>query len=196
MSPCRACLWRSSILVLLLSACATRLAQERIVPADNQGRSGVLHLRCTTTDPYCGGAEPDPDDLPRPHPWTGTLYLRPVIPDSTGTSAINDVREPVTDTVRMNTAGEGYVRLPAGHYVLIDRDHLDTRRYEQLLRDFTVPARDNDPIDTACLRQWLRGPFPVLTIHGGDTLHITHPQYGRCPWYATPCVGYHGPLPP
>ena len=53
-----------------------------------------------------------------------------------------------------------------------------------------------DAIDTVCLRQWLQGPFGMLTITAGDTLRQELPMHGQCPWYETPCVSYHGPLPP
>ena len=158
--------------------------------------NGVFHLQCTYTAPYCGGAEPDPSDYPRPQPWSGTMYIRAARPDSSGLFAVNDLHEPILDTIRMNGEGEGYLLLPAGHYLLLDQDRVDDRKYRELLRDHSKPAMYTGPIDTACMRQWLRGPFGVFTIAGGDTLHMEYPMHGQCPWYATPCVSYNGPLPP
>ncbi|MEO8587956.1 MAG: hypothetical protein ABI432_01185 [Flavobacteriales bacterium] len=124
------------------------------------------------------------------------LFIRPARPDSTGLLAINDLRTPIQDTISMNPEGHGYVSLPAGKYLFLDRDRIDDRRYRQLLRDYTKPAMYNEPIDTACMRRWLNGPFGVVNITDGDTLHLEYPMHGQCSWYATPCVTYNGPLPP
>lgn len=158
--------------------------------------TGVLELHCTYTDPYCGGAEPDPDQLPRPQPWVGWMFLRKAHPDSTGLFGLNDLREPITDTIRMDRDGKGLVVLPVGTYVLLDEDHVNDTRYKALLRDHSKPVMYTDAIDTVCLRQWLQGPFGVLTITAVDTLRQELPMHGQCPWYSIPCVSYHGPLPP
>lgn len=157
---------------------------------------GVLHLHCTYTEPYCGGAEPDPSDYPKPQPWRGKMFIRAARPDSTGKMAINDLRLPILDSIQMNSEGHGHLALPVGKYIFLDRDHTDERKYRELLREFTKPAMYTEPIDTACLRQWLRGPFGVFTITSGDTLHMEYPMHGQCPWSGTPCVRYNGPLPP
>ena len=181
---------RPIAIVVLFSSCANRQAV-----MDGFFESGTLHLHCTWTEPYCGGAEPDPSDYPRPQPWSGKMFIRAARPDSSGKLAINDLREP-TGMIEMNAEGHGYLRLPPGDYLLIDEDRVDDRKYRQLLRDHTKPAKYNEPIDTACLRQWLRGPFGVFTITSGDTLFAEYPLHGQCPWYSTPCVRYNGPLPP
>lgn len=181
---------RAIVIAALLSCCANRQ-----IVGDGFFESGILHLHCTWTDPYCGGAEPDPRDYPRPRPWSGKMYIRAARPDSTGKLAINDLTKPI-GTIQMNVEGDGYLTLPPGQYLLIDEDRADDRKYRELLRDFAKPAMYNEPIDTACLRQWLHGPFGVLSITSGDTLHVEYPMYGQCPWYATPCVRYNGPLPP
>ena len=181
---------RRIVLLVLLSSCA----QQQAV-MDGFLESGTLHVHCTWTEPWCGGAEPDPADHPRPRPWSGKLFIRAARPDSTGKLALNDLHEP-SGPIEMNAEGHGYVRLPPGNYVLIDADRVDERRYRALLRDYTMPAKYNEPIDTACLRAWLVGPFGVHTITSGDTLHVDHSMNGTCPWYATPCVRYNGPLPP
>jgi hypothetical protein len=124
------------------------------------------------------------------------MYIRTARPDSTGRMAINDIQQPVLDSILMNSDGNGYLVLPAGNYIFLDRDHVDDRKYRELLRDHAKPVMYTEPIDTACLRRWLHGPFGVLTTVGGDTLHVEYPMYGQCPWYSTPCVHYFGPLPP
>lgn len=181
---------RAIVIAVLLASCANRQAV-----MDGFFESGTIHLHCTWTEPYCGGAEPDPADYPRPQPWSGKMFIRAAIPDSTGTLAINDLNKPM-GMIQMNVEGDGYLTLPPGQYLLIDEDRADDRKYRELLRDFAKPAMYNEPIDTACLRQWLHGPFGVLSITSGDTLHVDYPMYGQCPWYATPCVRYNGPLPP
>lgn len=158
--------------------------------------TGMLHLHCTYTAPYCGGAAPDPSDYPRAYPWRGRMFIRAAHPDSTGKFSINDLREPVLDTITTNAEGHGFLALPAGTYLMLDQDRVDGTQYEKLLHDHAKPAMYTEPIDTACLRRWLHGPFGVLTIAGGDTLHMEYPMYGQCPWYSTPCVHYFGPLPP
>jgi hypothetical protein len=178
----------------ILGCTGPRTAATRTAPAVPS--TGVLELHCTYTEPYCGGAAPDPDMLPGPRPWMGRKFLRKARPDSTGQFGLNDLREPIIDTIRMDQEGHGRVVLPAGTYVLLDEDRVDDTRYKELLRDHSKPVMYTDPIDTVCLKQWLHGPFGLLTITGGDTLRQELPMHGQCPWYETPCVSYHGPLPP
>lgn len=157
---------------------------------------GTLLLHCTYTAPYCGGADPGPEGMPHAQPWSGGMFIRAARPDSTGRFAINDLRMPILDTIQMNSEGHGYLPLPAGLYLLLDQDRTDDQRYRKLLRDHAKPAMYTEAIDTACMRRWLHGPFGVFRITGGDTLHMEYPMHGQCPWYDTPCVNYHGPLPP
>lgn len=124
------------------------------------------------------------------------MYLRRAEPDSSGMFAINDLRQPIHDTIRTDATGNGYLRLPAGYYLLLDRERVDRRKHDALLREHARPAMYTEPIDTACMQRWLYGPFGVVHITGGDTLRVDLPMHGECPWYATPCVSYHGPLPP
>lgn len=188
---------RPFAIVLLFTGCAAHAPpQTGLYKESNAPQRGVLHLHCTWTDPYCGGAEPDPVDYPRPAPWSGPMFIRAAKPDSTGKMAINDPRKPVLDTIRMNSEGHGYLALPTGSYLFLDKARMDDRKYREILRNYRKPAMYNEPVDTACLRQWLHGPFEVLHITGGDTLHMEYPMHGQCPWYATPCVRYNGPLPP
>lgn len=182
---------RPVVIAVLLASCANRHIVE-----DGFFESGTLHLHCTWTDPYCGGAEPDPDDYPRPQPWQGKMFIRAARPDSTGKLAFNDLRKPILGTIQMNTEGHGYLQLPAGDYLFLDQDRVDDGKYRELLRDHRKPLMYTEPIDTACLRQWLHGPFGVFTIASGDTLHMEYTLHGQCPWYSTPCVRYNGPLPP
>ncbi len=158
--------------------------------------TGVLHLNATYTAPYCGGADPGPEGMPRPHPWQGAMFLRAAQPDSTGLFALNELRSPIIDTIRTDASGQGHVRIPAGTYLLLDLDRLDNKRYRQLLRDHKKPGIHTHAIDTACLYRWLHGPFGVITITADDTLRIDLPLHGKCSWYDTPCVHYFGPLPP
>jgi hypothetical protein len=183
--------------VLLLSACATNRSTNRgeMYPW-REARTGVLHIRATYTAPYCGGADPGPEGMPRPEPWSGAMFLRPATPDSTGAMARNELSVPITDTIRTDRTGNGYRTLKAGTYLLLDADRVDDARYQQLLRDHAKPALYTEPIDKACLDRWLHGPFGVITITGGDTTHVELPLFDQCPWYNTPCVHYRGPLPP
>lgn len=158
--------------------------------------TGVLHLNATYTAPYCGGADPGPEGMPRPHPWQGAMFLRAAQPDSTGLLALNDLRSPIIDTIRTDASGQGHVRIPAGTYLLLDHDRVDDTRYRRLLRDHAKPKLYTEAIDQECMHRWLHGPFGVITIPSGDTLRIDLPLYGKCSWYDTPCVHYFGPLPP
>lgn len=183
--------------VLSASACTPRMhSQERLYDQPSEQTTGILHLHATYTAPYCGGADPGPDGMPRPQPWQGAMYLRRVVPDSTGLFAINDLNMPVHDTVRTDRMGNGHLVLPAGAYLLLDKDRVDDVRYLRLLKDHAKPALYTEPIDKACLDRWLHGPFGVITITGGDTTHVDLPLFDQCPWYSTPCVHYNGPLPP
>ena len=183
--------------VLLLGACAgIRQTDRSALSAQVRPSTGVLHLHATYTAPYCGGADPGPEGMPRPEPWSGPMYLRPATPDSTGTMARNDLSVPVSDTIRTDHTGSGYRALKTGTYLLLGQDRVDDRRYQQLLKDHAKPALYTEPIDKACLDRWLSGPFGVITITGGDTVHVDLPLFDQCPWYNTPCVHYHGPLPP
>ncbi|HQW85725.1 MAG TPA: hypothetical protein PLH93_01000 [Flavobacteriales bacterium] len=134
--------------------------------------------------------------MPRPVPWRGAMYLRVATPDSNGIMALNELGRPIIDTIRTDGNGNGYRVLPAGHYLLLDQDRVDDRRYRQLLMDHARPALYTEPVDKACLDRWLHGPFGVVTIRGGDTAHVELDLIDQCPWTNTPCVHYHGPLPP
>ncbi|MBK9761641.1 MAG: hypothetical protein IPO90_17175 [Flavobacteriales bacterium] len=109
---------------------------------------------------------------------------------------MNDLHEPILDTIIMNEEGNGYLELPAGCYLLLDKDRLNDSTYRQLLRDFAKPAMYTQSIDTACMRNWLYGPFGVIKLLAGDTTHEELGLRGYCPWDDTPCVRYNGPLPP
>jgi|688.fasta_scaffold04669_19 hypothetical protein len=184
-------------LALLVGACSTSRNTNQGEMHRWEGRgTGVLHLHATCTAPYCGGADPGPEGMPRTEPWQGPLFLRSATADSAGLFAINDLRSPIMDTVRTDRTGNGYVVLPAGSYLLLDQDQLNDKRYRQLLKDHAKPALYTEPIDKDCLERWLHGPFGVITITGGDTTHVELPLFDQCPWYNTPCLHYNGPLPP
>ncbi len=189
---------RSLVLLIGLASCAgpTSTLDGSMYPRPSATGKGMLHLYCAYTAPYCGGADPGPEGMPRPQPWRGPMYLRPALPDSSGRFAINDLNIPIFDTIRTDGDGHGYLELLTGTYLLLEQDRVDDRRYLQLLRENAKATMHTEPIDTACMRQWLRGPFGVISIMGGDTLHVELPMHGRCPWYDTPCVSYFGPLPP
>lgn len=183
--------------VFLLSACTTnRINAPGTHDTVQVAHTGVLHLHATYTAPYCGGADPGPEGMPRPEPWFGPMFLRPAAPDSSGTLALNDLSVPIVDTIRTDRTGHGYRTLPPGSYLLLDADRVNDTRYHQLRKDHARPAMHTDAIDTLCLKQWLHGPFGVVRITGGDTVHVELPLFEQCPWYSTPCVNYHGPLPP
>lgn len=186
------------LVCLLLARCTAHRQAEDGARGGRQRDhgSGVLHIHATYTAAYCGGADPGPEGMPRPHPWSGRMYIRRAEPDSTGRFALNDPGAPVLDSIRMNSEGDGWLRLPAGTYLILDRDRVDRAEHDRLLRDHRKGALYTEPIDKACMDRWLRGPFPLHTITAGDTLHMPLPLHGQCPWYSTPCVGYHGPLPP
>lgn len=182
---------------LVLGACSTkRITEPGLLDPDQRTRTGVLHLHVTYTAAYCGGADPGPEGMPRPEPWRGPMYLRQATPDSSGRMALNELTRPILDTVRTDHTGHGYLTLPTGHYLLLDQDHVDDRRHQQLLKDHARPTMHSAPIDTTCLRRWLVGPFGAITITGGDTTLVDLPLFDNCPWNDTPCVNYLGPLPP
>lgn len=187
----------ASILMLFSTGCSTMHRSSLSEPSgrDRTPSNGVLHVSATYQPAYCGGADPGLD-YPRAHPWRGSMYLRLAQVDSTGKFALNDTGAPLVDSVRTDGLGQGYVSLPEGIYLLLDRDRVDDRRYRQLLRDHSKPTLHTQPIDTACLRQWLHGPFGVVTIRAGDTTRVDLPFFGHCPWNDTPCVPYFGPYPP
>ncbi|MBK9146584.1 MAG: hypothetical protein IPM12_02055 [Flavobacteriales bacterium] len=183
--------------VFLLSACATkRTTNHGEMFPWRDARTGILHLHATYTAPYCGGADPGPEGMPRPEAWRGSMYLRAATPDSTGLMAPNELERPIVDTIRTDGTGNGYRVLPAGRYLLLDQDRVTDARYKQLLRDHAGPGMHTEAIDKACLEQWLRGPFGVVSITSGDTVHVELELFDQCPWFNTPCLEYHGPLPP
>lgn len=134
--------------------------------------------------------------MPRALPWTCVMYLRAVLPDSTGMMALNDLKRPIQDSIRTERDGQAYLTLAAGAYLLLDRDRVDQRRYRRLLKDHAKPRLGQQAIDKECLRRWLHGPFGVTTISTGDTMHLDLPLFDKCPWDDTPCLPYFGPYPP
>lgn len=165
-------------------------------PAGTAAGTGVLHIHATWTEPWCGGAHPEPGEWPLTRPWSGRMYVRPARPDSTGRFAMNELAVPIFDSIKMDGTGHGWLTLPAGTYLIMERDRTDRARHDRLLREHAGPTMHTAAIDTACMRRWLHGPFPVHAITADDTLHMDLPLHGQCPWYATPCVAYFGPLPP
>ncbi|MCB9182398.1 MAG: hypothetical protein H6591_00660 [Flavobacteriales bacterium] len=65
---------RTISLALMLAACVGR---QKVV--DRAVGRGTLHLHCTNTAPYCGGADPGPDGMPKPGPWQGMMFLSRVL---------------------------------------------------------------------------------------------------------------------
>lgn len=145
---------------------------------------------------WCSGMEPDPSQWPRTVPWSGTMYMRAVLPDSTGRTAFNNVKDERPYPIVTDSTGHGRLVLPAGSYILVDEDRKDRTRYDQLLRDFGKPSQHRNAIDKACLDRWLQGPLEVITITAGDTLHMALTLQDKCSWERVPCAAYHGPLPP
>lgn len=186
-----------TIFVILLLACTpSRKTGADVTQGAGRPPFGVLHLHVTHTSAYCGGADPGPEGMPHPQPWSGPMYLRQATTDSTGQFARNELRTLITDTLRTDHTGTGYLSLPIGNYLLLDEDRVSDQRYKQLLKDHAKPAMYTEPIDKECMDRWLYGPFGVITIVGGDTNHVELNMFDQCPWYDTPCVSYHGPLPP
>ena len=183
--------------VIALCSCASkRIVEDGFFERETSPGTGILHLHCTFTEPHCGGVELTPDEMPKPHPWSGRLYVRPARPESGETLSLNRIDVPVRDTIIMDAKGDGYLRLPVGEYLLLDKEHVDDRMYKRLLRDHRDTTPYYTAIDVACIRKWLYGPFATITISASDTTHLEHPQMGKCSWYSTPCVQYFGPTPP
>lgn len=185
-------------LLVLFASCTNRQLVDPgfFDPEAKRSANGILDLHATYTAPYCGGADPGPEGMPRPEPWQGHMYLRRAVPDSTGRFAINDIHTRIDDSLRTDATGKASVVLAVGTYLLLDRDRMDDRRYQQLLKDYERPTLHTDAIDKDCLDRWLHGPFGLVTITSGDTTRVELPLFDQCPWYNTPCVNYHGPLPP
>lgn len=75
-------LYALTCVVFLMSACSTTRTTDRggMYPCKAGPGAGVLHLRATYTAPYCGGADPGPEGMPRPG---GGGRFRPVtLPDT------------------------------------------------------------------------------------------------------------------
>lgn len=138
----------------------------------------------------------DLDERGRARPWKGAHYLRQANPLAGQDQALNDTKRPIIDSIFTDDAGQGFLTLPQGSYILLDKDRVSNRRYRTLLREYAKGKTNYTPIDTACLRKWLSGPFDVLTITAGDTTHVTRSLTGKCSWNSVPCTRYSGPLPP
>ena len=179
------------LLTLLSGGCARRPITDA-----SHGQTGVLHLHATWNVPWCSGVEPDPSEWPRVVPWSGTMYLRKARPDTSGHMAMNNIEWPILDSILMDSAGHGHLSVAPGSYLLLDRARVDRREHDRLLRDFAKPALHREAIDRVCLDRWLKGPFEVITISAGDTLHLEMPLQGKCSWQSTPCAPDHGPPPP
>lgn len=164
--------------------------------APGTGPYGILHIHSTWTDPHCGGALLIQEDGRHALPWNGPHYVRLVDAAPGADKALNDVDRPIIDTLRTQGDGHGYLALAPGPYIIVDKDRINDKQYQTYRRKYATGNDHYDPIDTACLRQWMHGPFKVVRITAGDTTHAPVALSGRCSWHSVPCRQYKGPLPP
>ncbi len=179
------------MIMLLTASCVTKK-----VNGPDKRSIGVLHLEATHTEAYCKGVPPRPEDHIAPQPWSTVLYVREAGPVDARGQAKNDPTRPVVDSIRTMDNGQGFLRLPPGSYILVDRDRVDDRRYQQLLKDHAEPVRYRGAIDKDCLDKWLHASYSAFTITKGDSTQVAHNTHLKCSWERVPCAPWQGPLPP
>ncbi len=152
----------------------------------------VIKLRVTQTHAYCGGMEPDKElleELNTPKALPGKkLVVRK------GES--NNTALPVVAELTCNGNGVAYCKLAIGKYCIVDERKKDESYIKKIYATYKKESQYNSAANWDCLVDWLKTPDLVFEVLKKDSIFVSVNYHFPCSWYATPCVRYHGPLPP
>jgi hypothetical protein len=76
----------------------------------------------------------------------------------------------------------------------VDADKKDSILYKRIFTNYSKGSSYQTPVDTACLKQWLKQPDFSFTVKDKE-IKVSHNYNHPCPWNSVPCSNYAGPLP-
>lgn len=144
------------------------------------------------TQAYCGGAEPDPEELkqmqkPRPLAHKKCFVRR---------GGKNNVKDPIVLSFESDSAGNFMIYLPPGEYCIIDSRKYDKSYVANIAKKYKKANGNYSAADLNCLKTWLNTPDAVFLVKADKENSVNVIYHVPCDWASIPCVGYDGPLPP
>ncbi len=164
------------ILTALLFGC--RIQRDR--RPDNNVTTYLVSGTMMELRNYCGGARPS-EEILHPKPIaTGRikLFIRK--------SSTNETSQPIIDSIVSAADGTFSIRLAPGTYCFVERKKKDA---------MVMPQDDKfNTYDPECYKkEYATCDFSIEVKTDVAKTEIVLERH--CPW-RTPCVNYHGPLPP
>jgi|GEM_PF-821934 len=185
------------ITVVLISAMLLSCASKQVVSENSSSKnssskkSQQVELHLTSTQAYCGGAEPDQSmliELATPKSYEGrSLYLRK--------GSWNDLNQPIVASGKSDATGNMIFQLEKGEYSVVFDDKKDNKIYNSILTNLENGDTYHGPVDKVCLADWIKKAEFVFTVTG-STEKVSYNVHIQCPWHNIPCAQYTGPLPP
>ena len=141
---------------------------------------------------YCGGAEPDPEELKeieKPKAWPNKkLFIKK--------GKTNDLASTVLLEFTTDEKGGFSFVLPPGDYCVVDEYKVKKSNYNSLLKQFKKPTGSYGAVDKKCLETYFKTPDLIFTVSLTDIKGLVISYQERCSWLGPPCVEYKGSPPP
>lgn len=145
----------------------------------------------THSNSYCGGARPSDEmllEITSPKPLANVTYhVRKGI--------LNDVNEKVLLSFTTDSEGKFRFQLPAGDYVIIGSNRLDSVYVKSVFKKFEKETDSYSAADRNCLNKWLSESLFQFKIESDKIENINWDIHQAC-FTSDPCVHYKGPYPP
>lgn len=152
-----------------------------------------VEIHLTHISPYCGGARPTHGLLEKASeilPLANKkFYVVEGEENFPGKSKI--ICSGVT-----NDSGYAYIHLPRGKFGVVFEDKVDFKAFNEMMRLYAIPTENYSPIDSVCLKKWLRECELTMDIQKDTEYSFSLLVHDKCPWNQLPCITYTGPLPP
>jgi len=145
----------------------------------------LYNIKITITKyiPYCGGAAPTEKQMNNYQPAVGEFIL------------LNHTKGKKT-TVKTNSQGILYLKLPLGEYAL--RETYKNMKFKQFYAQELSKVSDNIKNGTKeCYENWWKANLVDFKVNDiKDTLKFSANIYNACFTGFNPCITYTGPYPP
>ena len=180
------------ILVSVVGFFVACSASKEVNFSDKETKTFDVTIEATTTQAYCGGAQPTEeilDELNTPVPAPNvSIYLRK--------GTINDINKPVDYKLSTNDSGRVETQLPAGTYSVVFENKKNQAGYDDLIEKYGKETTKQTAIDTTCLKKHFSQPNGILEVAEKGTNKLIVNRRKRCQWTKIPCSNYKGQLPP
>ena len=131
---------------------------------------------------YCGGANPGEEalaEMAKPKPWANKkIFIK--------TGGQNLLKNKIIKEIVSDSHGNFSLSLPPGIYCIVEASKTQSLKF---------PSDPYQSVDTACMKNQLSACDYSFTIKNKNISNILITYHHHCAW-TTPCVSYHGPLPP